>query len=721
MTSSRTTLPLALAVLLLAGTALVLLGTVRSWEEHARAGEERAADLAERLDETLAAWTSDRAGTQARERELAVAVAAGEARTIEVHGLAAALRITALVSAREALAEGRPAQARERLERVPVDRRGWAWRHLALRAERVVETLVTHAADVVALSASADGARLASADEDGHVRVTAIAERAESASLPPFDTDVSVLALDRRGVRLAVGLHDGRVVVHALETDLPVSELALEGTPTALAFAPDGRLGIGLAEGALMVWSPAAGDAVPPRWETGAGGVESLAASPDGGAFAFGTDEGAVGLVEVADGAVRLFSSGHDDWVGDVSFDAAGAALVSASDDGSLCLLDLASGTPRERISGGDAALLLARLGPEGRLRRLDERGELIERAAHDTTRFRFPLEPETRLLAAAAPESGAWLAVASGDERVRLLTPRSAHHRRLPSTGRTVRAVAASAGGGRVVAGSSDGSVHVYDGSRGALLGRHAGARGVAAVAITPDGERVAVGSRAGGVEVLGAHADVLVPIEETARIAAVGLTRDGSRVVSVGRHGSTRSWDAATGALLVEIPEPQGLVFTGALDPTAGVSAWIGDAGTIRLWDPAAGTRRAAFRERDLGRVLGFVLATEGERLLVHVEPGKLFVLDGVEGGVVSLAREERREVTALAIEPAGTCTAVATRDGFVTIRDAGSGRTLIELAGTGDPVQALAFAPEGALLVAGTVAGDVLLWEAPPPSED
>jgi hypothetical protein len=117
---------------------------------------------------------------------------------------------------------------------------------------------------------------------------------------------------------------------------------------------------------------------------------------------------------------------------------------------------------------------------------------------------------------------------------------------------------------GKRVVSGSMDGTVKVWDAQTGQLLLSLEGhtAR-VNSVAWSPDGKRIVSGSHDQTVKVWAADEgqEVLSPIGHTERVDSVFWSRDGKWISGrelrrAGRSAEPLTWDAATGLFLPKAP---------------------------------------------------------------------------------------------------------------------------------------------------------------------
>ena len=274
------------------------------------------------------------------------------------------------------------------------------------------------------------------------------------------------------------------------------------------------------------------------------------------------------------------------------------------------------------------------------------------------------------------------------------------------------ILAVAVFPDGTRIVSGSSDKTVRIWDAASGAqlqVLKGHEGA--ITAIAVSPDGAYIVSGSFDETVRiwdaVRGTQLRVLQGHEDD--VNAVAVSPDSTRIVSGSMDNTVRLWDAASGEQIQTLRGHQKRVNAVAVSPNgARVISGSRDK-TIRIWDAASGEPLQVLEGHE-GAVLAVAISPDGTRIVSGSGPPTIGasakftvrVWDAANGAQLQVLQGHEQFVTAVAVSPDGARIISGSNDTTIRIWDATSGELLLVLHGHQRPVSDIAVFPDDARIV-------------------
>ncbi|GAA3246747.1 NB-ARC domain-containing protein [Dactylosporangium siamense] len=571
----------------------------------------------------------------------------------------------------------------------------------------LVRTLTGHTREVVAAAAAPDGGWLATAGQDGAVRIWNPVSGELRCTLAHAAT---VLAVAPDGAWLATA--DRGVRIWDPVTGSPLHKLVVGPGPVhALAVAPDGAwLAAAGQDGTTSIWDTRTGDCrhvLAGHTER----VDALAAAADGTWLATAGYDRTIRLWDPATGAALRTLTGHTHWVTALATAADGSWLASTGHDGTVRVWDPTSGALEQTLTRNEgpvvslavvqAGAAIAAGGWDGAIRIWDRfTGELL----HTLTGH------GSWVSALCTPRDGGWLASAAQDGTAYIWDPvTGARHNALTGHTNWIRAVAASADGGWVATAGQDGTARIWDPAAvpdARTPARHTDA--VTTLAVSPDGDWVASAGLDRMVRIWQPATGEPMQFTDGQPVLALAVDPNGDWLAAAGRNGMDL-WNPRKPAERRTLAGGIGRVLAIAVAPDGGWLAAGDQDGTVVVWDARTGRDPRSFTAH-LGPVEVLAAAPDG-RWLATGGPDHITNLwdprTGEHGHALATGR-----VRAIAWAPQERCLAAAGQ--HVTVWDTDTGERRHTLIAHKEPVRALAFASDGSWLATGGQDGTVRIWD-------
>ncbi|MCI0535562.1 MAG: serine/threonine protein kinase, partial [Verrucomicrobiales bacterium] len=615
--------------------------------------------------------------------------------------------------------------------------RGWEWYLADALSDRSIMSIQAHKGRASALAITPAGDRLASAGDDGVVRIWN-AQTGALLSSHAAGSPVRTLSWHPNGQLLAAGTSDGRLLEWNLPggqpshgttvqrfNDSTVSELRPhEGAINAVTWTRDGRRFATAGDDAnLIVWDATnqtevvrfshANSVLAAAWAPdgeniasacGAGcpGVQvwnvaerrlrrtlqdpftvaviSLDWNPDGKQRAMGTAHWYVKVFDVETSKELFVRRLHRAPVGVVNWSADGQRLLTAADDGTLRVYHFDMGSTHTVLAGHSGPVRAAVwLNGSSGVASAGEDGSVRLWPAYDWIGSLVHFRCVPWASGIDFDPTGRLLAVTAGAEPVSVWDVQTGVRLHWLTGHLTpLRGLDWSPNGHLLAAGDAEGNVHVWNAATGEGHTNLTVAGAVADLEWSPDGRRVLVlGENS-------SEAKVLTIRESSKDPPGFGLRQSSGALESVAETNSVRKRQR-TGALQDAIA-PMSLSFRVGATITAG--AWSPDGRQIALGDD-----RGALNTIDAqdGRTLQTVQPggqairrlswrPDGMAIALGREDGSLIAVELATGSALWSTRSHRGPITEVCWHPRDRRIATGGQDGTVKLFDAGSGEEIV-----------------------------------------
>jgi WD40 repeat protein len=475
--------------------------------------------------------------------------------------------------------------------------------------------------------------------------------------------------------------------------------------------------------------------------------VHDVALAPDGSWVLTGGADGTARLWDPGRRGAKVVLEGHEGAVTQVAVSSDSALGLTGGTDDRIMVWELTAAHPeldavRFDLHEDDVTALIT-YGADGE-RAADARRMAFSASSDNAVRTwnleRKDEEQDSVRLAGHAGTVGAiavshdanWLLSGSTDHTARVwdhaaTRPGGASKVARGHTG-PVLSVAVTAAG-RIVTGSADGTARLWDPSGGrvetvAVLAGHQGR--VKSVAVSPDGSLAATGGEDGIVRLwdllrpdLGAAPQLLQGHRGEINHVEFGPAGTGGPVVvSIGADRTARVWTPGGASGRVHVLQHPDEVNAMALDPQG---RWLltGSISRVTLWDLRAADPAKAARAFPGHEVDVLTVAIDPHaRWAASSSADPLVMLWNLEaGGEGTRLRRHQEPVDALAFSPDGTRLATGSRDQTIRLWDLSSpdpDRDSITLTGHAQRIGTLAFTPDGQWLLSASYDGIVRAWD-------
>ncbi len=529
----------------------------------------------------------------------------------------------------------------------------------------------------------------------------------------------SAIRFSRDGTLLLTAGGDGGLL--AVDAESGAERFWVQAHDTRIAtldLAPDESSALtASSEGTIALWALPSGTLLR-RIQDEPIVLAGAAFSPSGDRILSWGRSGIARIRSAADGSTITELTGHAREIGEATWSAAGDRVLTRSSDRTVRLWDASDGRCITILTH-DATPVDAQLSPAGdRIVTTETLGPARLWLADGGTLVRTFLEDGRPLsmteIVEWSPDGGRVL-VGSRDHDVRVFDTESGELLvRLRGHDRLLRDAAWSPDGRRIATAGDDRAIHVWNAATGEVLSTLTGHRSsVRSLSFRPDGERLA--SASGEVRVWRTPASlVLSPDREHAgKMTRCYFTPDGGGLTTAAHDGIGRLFDWRSSSPRTQFGPVGSPVTIVVIHPESGQAALGAFDGTIRIFDEAGRLQRS-FDAR-VERVSGIAFAPDGRTLLV-VGASRVGTLWSLDRDAEPLRFEGHRDgLGSCDFSPDGSRVATGDRLGEVRVFDAATGECLRVVQAHAAQVACVRFDSTGSRLLTASHDHTAAVWDS------
>ncbi|KAF5340662.1 hypothetical protein D9611_007283 [Ephemerocybe angulata] len=285
------------------------------------------------------------------------------------------------------------------------------------------------------------------------------------------------------------------------------------------------------------------------------------------------------------------------------------------------------------------------------------------------------------------------------------------------------VMSVVFSWDGSKIISGSLDNTVRVWDASTGKVQSVLTGHSSVCtSVAISSDGSWIVSGSEDRTVRIWDAVAGKAhrVLAGHDGRVTAVAFSWDGSRVCSGSEDKTVRVWDASTGVVQSVLEgHSKGIRSVAFSRDRMRIVSGCWD-GRIIVWDSSSticGLQKV-LRGHTNG-IMSVAFSMDATRIVSGSADHTMRVWDASTGSMVRILEAYAGIVGSTAISPDGSLVVFGLYDKTVRVWDVSTGKQQSVLEGHNGTVWSVAFSPDGRRLASGAFDNTIRIWDVSAPT--
>jgi WD40 repeat protein/tRNA A-37 threonylcarbamoyl transferase component Bud32 len=598
-----------------------------------------------------------------------------------------------------------------------------------------IRTLGGHSDYVTSVAFSPDGRRIVSGSEDNTLKVWDAETGQEKLTLEGHSDSIWTVCFSPDGKRV---ISSGGTQVKVWDSKTGQLVFALKGHSRFLmkqlifsvAYSPDGKLIVsGSEDNTLKIWNADTGQKIL-TLKGHLSSVESVAFNSDGTRVVSGSDDHTLKIWDIEYGQEILTLEGHLEPVNDVAYSPDGTRIVSGSDDNNLKIWDIPAFERKDLDLPNETSRV-------GKTTVDNDAEEVVLKNIVTLERKGLDLPNETSRVGKTTVDNDAKEVVLKNSVT---LEGHSDH----------VRCVAFSPDGNRIVSGSADNTLKIWDSKTGKEISTLKGPSSVlhmnciTSVVFSSNGKQIVNGNSRKTLKTWDVETgqEILTLKGHSNDVNSVVFSPDGKRIISGSSDHTLMIWDAETGQgiLILEGHSDDVNSVACSLDGKRIASGSLDN--TLKVWDAETGQEIITFQGHE-SYVNSVAYSPDGTQVVSGSADNTLKIWDVETGQEILVLEGHESYVTSVAFSPDGTqivsgsggiidSEIMVTEPGLgrilprqhgskcdkvLKIWDAETGHEMLSLEGHSDDVASVAFSPDGMRIVSGSNDKTVKIWDISP----
>lgn len=277
------------------------------------------------------------------------------------------------------------------------------------------------------------------------------------------------------------------------------------------------------------------------------------------------------------------------------------------------------------------------------------------------------------------------------------------------------VHSVAYSPDGSRIISGSDDNTIKIWDVNIGTCLKTLEGhSNYVGSVSFSPDSIRIISGSYDKTIKIWDANMGVCIKslYGHSGYVQSVAYSPDGSRIISGSADKTIKMWDSNTGVCIKTLKGHSFWVNSVAYSPDGiRIISGSGDE-TIKIWDPNMETCLKTLEEHS-GSVWSVAYSPDGSRIISGSDDKTIKIWDSNTGVCLKTLKGHSYSVLSVAYSSDGKYIISGSWDNTIKIWDANTGECVRTLMGHLGRVRSVAYSPDGTRIISGSMDKTIKIW--------